>query len=103
MKWWHRITELGEREPPDMLSGAKYLQNGSVVEVEDNQKNETIANEAVIPDDTIETPMDEDEPVDKLNDSLNSVLATPLEPDSLDVDLTEIKSVPSSQNEEVSG
>ena len=44
--------------------------------------------------------MEEDElECDKLNDSTNSVLATPLEPD--EEDLANIKSVPSSQEDEI--
>ena len=54
--------------------------------------------------DNLETPMEEDdpnEPGDKLNDSVNRVLATPLEPD-LEEELPNIKSVPSSQDDEIS-
>ena len=55
-------------------------------------------------EDNLETPMEEDdpnEPGDKLNDSVNRVLATPLEPD-LEEELPNIKSVPSSQVDEIS-
>ena len=47
-------------------------------------------------------PMEEDDPNDpgdKLNDSVNSVLATPLEPDFKD-ELTNIELVPSRQDDE---
>ena len=44
---------------------------------------------------------DPNEPGDKLNDSVNSVLATPLEPD-FEEELANIKSVPSSQVDEIS-
>ena len=55
-------------------------------------------------EDNLEAPMEEDdpnEPGDKLNDSVNSVLATPLEPD-FEEELANIKSVPSSQDDEIS-
>merc|ERR1712073_276982 len=53
--------------------------------------------ESHITEDPIDIPMEEDEQDDKLSDSSNSVLATPLEPDE---ELEDIKSVPSSLNEE---
>ena len=84
---FHTISEMDVQkkiETIDEIPAEKIVSTESV-------------DESRITEDPIDIPMEEDEQDDKLNDSSNSVLATPLEPDE---ELEDIKSVPSSLNEE---